>query len=141
MRVLYHQAVNASRGPVRLPSIALLLLSLAVAAGAEMPAPANMQVDFDEHVKPILQKRCHSCHGPRRQLSGLRLDARHNALRGGDYGPVIIVGKSSESKLIKRLVSGEGGMQMPPSGGLPDRDVGILRAWIDQGAEWGGRGK
>jgi len=28
-------------------------------------------------------------------------------------------------------------MQMPPTGPLPAEDIGILRAWIDQGAEWG----
>ncbi len=28
-------------------------------------------------------------------------------------------------------------MQMPPTGPLPAGDIGILRAWIDQGAEWG----
>src|SRR4029077_15932777 len=68
--------------------------------------------------------------------SGLRLDLRQNALRGGDYGPVIIPGKSAESKLIKRVVDGDGAMQMPPSGPLSSEDIGILRAWIDQGVEF-----
>ena len=105
--------------------------------GAELPPPAKMQVDFDQHVKPILAANCHACHGIKQQQSGLRLDKRQNALRGGDYGPVIIAGRSAESKLILRLASGDGGMQMPPTGPLPAEDIGILRAWIDQGAEWG----
>lgn len=105
--------------------------------GSELPPPAAMQVDFDQHVKPILATKCHACHGTKQQQSGLRLDKRQNALRGGDYGPVIMAGKSAESKLILRLVSGDGGMQMPPTGALAAEDIGILRAWIDQGAEWG----
>ncbi len=40
------------------------------------------------------------------------------------------------SKLIHRLVDGDGGLQMPPTGALPDEEIGILRAWIDQGAEF-----
>jgi len=105
--------------------------------GSELPPPADMQVDFDQHVKPLLATKCHVCHGTKQQQSGLRLDKRQNALRGGDYGPVIIAGKSADSKLILRLVSGDGGMQMPPTGPLDADDIGILRAWIDQGAEWG----
>src|SRR5438876_6773033 len=66
----------------------------------------------------------------------LRLDKRQNALRGGDYGPVIVPGKSAESKLIRRLVNGDGGLQMPPTGPLSEEEIGILRAWIDQGAEF-----
>ena len=122
---------------LRAALVVLLGLSLMTASGAELPAPAEMQVDFDQHVKPILATKCHACHGTKQQQSGLRLDKRQNALRGGDYGPVIIAGKSAESKLIRKLVSGDGGMQMPPTGALPAEDIGILRAWIDQGAEWG----
>ena len=118
-------------------ALALLTLSLTTAVASELPPPADMQVDFDQHVKPIFATKCHACHGTKQQQSGLRLDKRQNALRGGDYGPVILAGKSAESKLILRLVSGDGGMKMPPTGALPAEDIGILRAWIDQGAEWG----
>ena len=70
------------------------------------------------------------------QQSGLRLDLRQPALRGGDYGPVIVPGNSAESKLILRLVNGDGGLQMPPTGALADEEIGILRAWIDQGPDF-----
>ncbi len=112
-------------------------LPLSVLADATLPPPSQLQVDFKQHVQPILAQHCYSCHGPKQQQSGLRLDLRQNALRGGDYGPVIIPGKSAESKLILRLVSGAGGMQMPPTGPLAAEDIGILRAWIDQGGEFG----
>ncbi len=125
---------------MRVTGAALLFyvgLPLMALFGSELPPAADMKVDFDQHVKPILAKNCHACHGTKQQQSGLRLDKRQNALRGGDYGPVIIAGKSADSKLILRLVSGDGGMQMPPTGPLAAEDIGILRAWIDQGAEWG----
>src|SRR5262249_19070759 len=51
-------------------------------------------------------------------------------------GPVIVIGKSAESKLIKRVANGDGGLQMPPTGPLTDEEIGILRAWIDQGADY-----
>ena len=115
----------------------LFALPIALTAGGELPPAADITVDFDQHVRPILTAKCHSCHGEKQQQAGLRLDKRQNALRGGDYGPVITQGNSAESKLIKRLVSGDGGMQMPPTGALEAEQIGILRAWIDQGAEFG----
>ena len=115
----------------------LLGLPIALTAGAEMPPAADITIDFDQNVRPILTANCHSCHGEKQQQAGLRLDKRQNALRGGDYGPVIAPGNSADSKLIKRLVGGDGGMQMPPTGPLAVEQIGILRAWIDQGAEFG----
>jgi FOG: Ankyrin repeat len=115
----------------------LLLFSLSVAfAQPKLPPSANRKVDFEKDVQPMLAQKCYACHGEEAQQSGLRLDKRQNALRGGDYGPVIIPGKSAESKLIFRLVNGDGGLQMPPTGPLSDEEIGILRAWIDQGADF-----
>jgi ankyrin repeat protein len=119
---------------------ALLLASLPLLSlNAQSPAPkpaAAAAVDYDKDVRPLLSQNCYSCHGPDVQQSGLRLDLRQNALRGGDYGPVIVPGKSGDSKLIRRLVDGDGGMQMPPTGALLPEEIGMLRAWIDQGAEF-----
>jgi len=122
-----------------LDGIAILLLSLPLVLTAEneLPPAADITVDFDQHVRPILAAKCHSCHGEKQQQAGLRLDKRQNALRGGDYGPVIVRGNGAESKLIKKLVSGDGGMQMPPTGALEAEQIGVLRAWIDQGAVFG----
>ena len=65
------------------------ILTAPVIAQAQLPAAASRQVDYDRDVRPILAQNCYSCHGPEAQQSGLRLDLRQNALRGGDYGPVI----------------------------------------------------
>ncbi|MEO7132593.1 MAG: ankyrin repeat domain-containing protein [Vicinamibacterales bacterium] len=107
-----------------------------VHAQSVAPQAPAAHVDYDKDVKPLLSQNCYSCHGPDVQQSGLRLDLRQNALRGGDYGPVIVPGKSHESKIIRRLVDGDGGMQMPPSGALLPEEIATLRAWIDQGAEF-----
>ena len=114
----------------------IIFLGTLAFAQTKMPAPATIKIDFEKHVQPILAQKCHSCHGDEVQQSGLRLDRRQNAMRGGDYGPVIIPGKSAESKLIRRVVNGDGGLQMPPTGPLSDEEIGILRAWIDQGADF-----
>src|SRR6266478_448232 len=115
----------------------LLLFTLSLAfAETKMPPAADRKVDVEKDVQPLLAQKCYSCHGDDAQQSGLRLDKRQNALRGGDYGPVINPGNSAESKLIRRLVNGDGGLQMPPTGALSDEEIGMLRAWIDQGADF-----
>src|SRR5438270_5029285 len=117
--------------------LTVFFLAVFGAMGAtKMPPAANRKVDFEKDIQPMLEQKCYSCHSDEVQQSGLRLDKRQNALRGGDYGPVILIGNSAESKLIKRMVNGDGGLQMPPTGALSDEEIGIMRAWIDQGAEF-----
>ena len=119
--------------------ITLLLLFAAIAfvgAQTKLPSAASRKVDYKQDIQPLLAQKCYSCHGAEVQQAGLRLDLRQNALRGGDYGPVIKIGDSAASKLIRRLVDGDGGLQMPPTGALSEEQIGILRAWIDQGVEF-----
>jgi ankyrin repeat protein len=106
------------------------------AAQTKLPPAAARKVDYRQDIQPLLSQKCYSCHGPEVQQAGLRLDLRQNALRGGDYGPVIKIGDSAASKLIHRLVDGDGGLQMPPTEALSNHEIGLLRAWIDQGAEF-----
>ena len=116
--------------------LVLVVAAVPLAAQTQSPSAAQTKVDYEKDVKPILAQNCYGCHGPTAQQSGLRLDLRQNALRGGDYGPVITPGKGAESKLIRRLINGDGGMQMPPSGPLTGDEITTLTAWIDQGAEF-----
>ena len=117
-------------------SASLLATPLAYAQSPSIAAPPK--IDYYKDVKPILMSRCFSCHGPKQVQSGLRLDLRQFALRGGDYGVVIIPGRADESKLIKRLTGSSAGLQMPPTGELPAHEIETLRAWIDQGADMPG---
>ncbi len=108
----------------------------AVAPASLPPAPAR-PVDFAQEVRPILSTRCHPCHGPEKQKSGLRLDTAASARQGGELGPDILPGKSAESRLIHFVSGLDPDRIMPPQGDrLTPVEIGILRAWIDQGAVW-----
>ncbi len=102
-----------------------------------LPPAAKSKADFSRDVEPLFRERCYTCHGPQQQMSGLRLDSKAAALAGGYSGPVIKPGNSAESKLI-HLVAGLKKDLIMPMGGerLTPEQVGLLRAWIDQGAEW-----
>ena len=93
-------------------------------------------IDFRQDVEPILRTRCTVCHGPQQQLSGLRLDRKEDALRGGYSGAVIKPGDPAGSRLLQ-LVSGKAKIVMPPVGArLTEREVLIFNSWIEQGAPW-----
>ncbi|HYM10292.1 MAG TPA: ankyrin repeat domain-containing protein [Bryobacterales bacterium] len=93
------------------------------------------KVDFRRDVQPILKARCYECHGASLQMSGFRLDRRRDAMKGGTIA-VIGPGNAAGSRLYWKLVGNRFGPQMPPTGPLKPEQIGIIKAWIDQGAEW-----
>ncbi|WP_160164590.1 DUF1549 domain-containing protein [Pedosphaera parvula] len=94
-------------------------------------------MDFSKEVKPIFESSCIKCHGRGRDKGGFQLDSRETLLKGGDSGVAVVPGKSEASYIIE-LVQGFDPDEMMPKKGtkLTPEQVGILRAWIDQGAKW-----
>jgi mono/diheme cytochrome c family protein len=80
--------------------------------------------------------KCADCHGPDAQEGGLRLDVRHRAQKGGDFGPVIVPGQAAASELVKRINRGDPETAMPPDEPLSAEEIATLTRWIDAGAEW-----
>jgi hypothetical protein len=85
----------------------------------------------------MLARNCYSCHGPDKQKSNLRWDDKVSALKGGDNGPAFVPGDSAHSRVIKLVAGLDPETVMPPRGErLTAAQIGLLRAWIDQGAVW-----
>jgi mono/diheme cytochrome c family protein len=102
----------------------------------KLPAPVSREVNFSE-VKPILEASCIKCHGRGKDKGGFRIDNRETFLKGGDSGPVALEGNSKESLLIHMVSGLDPDNVMPQKGSkLKPEQVGLLRAWIDQGVKW-----
>src|SRR5262245_39588382 len=100
-------------------------------------APAADSVEFQRDIRPIFANRCVTCHGPNKQKGGLRLDDPITALKGGNSGAVIVPRDSAKSRLLMVVAGLDSELKMPPQGqSLSARQVGLIRAWIDQGAKW-----
>lgn len=112
--------------------LATLVASLAVSSAAE-------PIDFVRDVRPIFEKHCYHCHGEDKEKSGLRLDVKEAAFRGGSgHAPNIIPGKPEESPLV-RFVRGDEGeeLHMPQDGDpLSSEEISLLARWIGEGAVW-----
>ena len=101
------------------------------------------KIDFNFHVRPILSDRCYSCHGPDENTreADLRLDTEEGAFgkSGSGNGYAIRKRKPAKSLLVKRILSSNEEIQMPPPESnltLSEREKAVLVKWIRQGAEW-----
>lgn len=110
------------------------------AGSAELPPPAEREVDFEKDIRPILASACLECHEGEAAKKQLRLDTVVGILRGGDSGePLYLRGSSADSLLIKRLVTDNPKELMPAeSDPLTPEQIGLVRKWIDSGAKMPG---
>lgn len=114
------------------------LLLTPVLPGLLAPLAVAAPVDFVRDVRPIFERRCYDCHGETKRKSGLRLDVKAAALKGGDnHGPDIIPGKAKDSPLIHFLITKDEDEIMPPKGErLSVVEIDLITRWIDEGAHW-----
>ena len=117
----------------------LLPLTVSIAAARVFATPTPDELEFfEKKVRPVLAEQCYKCHGPEKQKGKLRLDSLEATLKGGENGANIERGSSAKSGLVASVARLNEDEAMPPEGkGQPfsKEEVGLLRAWIDQGAK------
>jgi len=116
----------------------LLLTTLTCPLFAADGGDVSGTVRFNEHIRPILSEFCLQCHGPdaEHREADLRLDVEAAA-----KDSAIIAGKPDESELLRRLVTDDADLRMPPvetGKTLTKQQIGLVRQWIAQGAEFEG---
>lgn len=106
---------------------------------SKIPAASTKKdLSYEKDIRPILEKSCFKCHGAEKQKGKLRMDSLEALLKGGENGPIVTKGKGAESPMVQavaRLVEDDA---MPPEGKgdpLSKEQIGLLRAWVDQGAK------
>ena len=97
-------------------------------------------VDFNAEVRPILNKKCITCHGGVKRSGGFSLLFRTDALSTNESGKLAIVpGDAKASEMIHRISINDpnNDERMPPEGDpLSEAEIAVLTRWIDQGAQW-----
>jgi hypothetical protein len=106
------------------------------------PASDKTGLTYAADIKPIFEKSCTKCHGAEKQKGKLRLDSLEAVQKGSEDGKVVVPGKSAESILVHNVAHvGDEDMFMPPPDNkdkippLTKEQIGLIRAWIDQGAK------
>ncbi len=117
----------------------LLLMIAAVptfgTANAHAAANADPNAFFENRIRPVFTAHCFKCHGADKQESGLRLDSKSLASKGGDRGPAIVSG-DPEHSLIVQAIRKTGELKMPPDESLRPEEVAGVVDWIRHGAPW-----
>src|ERR1700761_1387125 len=112
---------------------------------SKLPPPSTKTgVTYAADIKPIFEPACFGCHGAKtpKPKGGLRLDTLELTLKGGEDGPAVVPGDSAKSPLVANVAHlGDPDDFMPPPknrGNIPPltpAQIGLVRAWIDQGAK------
>jgi hypothetical protein len=110
---------------------------------SKLPAASTKTgLTFATDIKPIFDVSCVKCHGEQRPKAKLRLDSLAGTIKGSENGKVIEPGKSEKSVLVLNVAHlGDEDDFMPPPKNklglkkLTDDQIGLIRAWIDQGAK------
>jgi len=104
---------------------------------------ADIQINFNRDVRPILSDKCFHCHGPDEssRKAELRLD-NESAIKSDRDGIVVVTpGDPRRSELIRRIMSNDESEIMPPHESekpLSEIEKQILLRWISEGAKWSG---
>lgn len=125
----------------------LLLLLLAYLAGhakaGGVAGATERDIVFSRDILPILSDNCFHCHGPdpkEGRKGDLRLDVETEAKKVRNGHAAIVAGNADRSEAILRLISSDKDEKMPPPKTgrvLSPKQVGLLKRWIDEGAQWG----
>jgi hypothetical protein len=115
-----------------------IALCVALVAVCPMPVRADNSIApqdktlkfFQDEIRPLLTYKCLTCHSSYKKKGALDLSTQEKALKGGDNGPALVVGKSADSLLYQRVAAGE----MPPNNPLGVEQVALFKEWIDAGA-------
>ena len=92
---------------------------------------------FDQHIHPILEKKCFSCHGVDKVEAGLVLTHREGLIKGGTRGSSINTQNPADSILLKMINNDDLKQRMPfqqPPLSVAEKEV--ITAWLAMGAPY-----
>ncbi|MEO7652986.1 MAG: DUF1553 domain-containing protein [Bryobacteraceae bacterium] len=116
--------------------------NLLLLLGAALPLSASGDaVVFNRDVRPIFSDKCYTCHGPDKanRKTNLRFDVEADAMANLGKHFAIVPGDPSRSEMIRRVTTDNKALRMPPvytGVKLTDREIDVLRRWVEQGAKW-----
>ncbi len=122
--------------------IILSTIAFSQAVGEETTSPAKRSEQehfFENTVRPLLIQKCLDCHaGDDTDESSFAIASREHLLKGANFGPSILPGRSQDSVLIRAVKWTHKELRMPPdeNNRLSREEISVLARWIDDGAVW-----
>ncbi len=92
-----------------------------------------VKLTYDDHIRPLLENKCFSCHNPDKKKGGLDLTSYGALVAGGGGGAVVDPGNPSGSRLWTCSTQKEEPFMPPEGSPLPAKDLALLSKWIADG--------
>ena len=119
--------------PRRWLSRRFLVLAAAVAFAGAVRAQDAEKLTYDDHIRPLLENKCFSCHNPDKKKGGLDLSSYAALLAGGGGGAVVDAGNPAGSRLWTCSAKKEEPFMPPEGAPLEPKDLTLLSKWIAGG--------
>ena len=96
-------------------------------------AQENEKLTYDDHIRPLLENKCFSCHNPDKKKGGLELTSYSGLMNGGSGGAVVDAGNPAGSRLWTCSTKKEEPFMPPEGAPLEPKDLALLSKWIEGG--------
>jgi len=105
------------------------------------PASSRKGLTFATDIQPLFEKSCVKCHSGEKPKGKYSMTDLAGVIKGNGEVAAIIPGNSAKSPLLHYISDLVVDMEMPPTDkrdkypALTKEQIGVVRAWIDQGAK------
>lgn len=114
-------------------TIARRVAAIALFATSAATLQAQEKINFNDHVRGVLENKCFSCHNPDKKRGDLDLTSFAATMTGGGSGAAVIPGDPEGSRLVSTTTK-KAEPFMPPEGApLTPQEIEILTKWINGG--------
>ena len=111
----------------------LLLAATGLSGLAVRAQEAPVKLTYDDHIRPLLENKCFSCHNPDKKKGDLDLTSYAALVAGGSGGAVVDPGNPGGSRLWTCSSQKEEPFMPPEGAPLPAKDLALLSKWIADG--------
>jgi hypothetical protein len=122
------RAATTLRRVLRLSAFSVAYSAIVAPGLAADPA----KVTYEDDVLPIFRNNCLKCHNPDKLKGDLDLTSFSSAIKGGGSGTTLNAGDPEGSQLFKSITHADE-PTMPPNAKLADKDIAVIRKWIEGG--------
>lgn len=108
------------------------LASLSLSSSALIAQEAE-KITYEDHIKPLLENKCFSCHNPDKKKGDLDLTSFGAVMAGGGGGAVVDAGNVDGSRLWTTCAKKEEPFMPPEGAPLNAKELEILAKWVTGG--------
>ena len=116
-----------------MPKTTLSLTCAAFAAVTLHAQDSGEKITYQDHIRPLLENKCFSCHNPDKKKGDLDLTSFGALMVGGGGGSVVDPGNVDSSRIWSTCAKKEEPFMPPEGAPLGPKDLDLIAAWVKGG--------